>query len=268
MKRKNVFARRLVCLLLSIILVLPLSFASEAAVSVPMKKTKVKWDLKPNRTYHVKSQYCKIGKQRFDIRISNFKKKRQGNVLLVNFDILYDAQCFRPSASQVHRMIEGMEDLDIDTVGGYAECYVVDFENGRNLDWEDFGDDDDEWDWDPESDYYDQYGYSDDNPYSFDDWVRDQRKNPEISVTSRRKKKYPNRTYRDSHGCYVWLTKEVYHVTIRAPKDYTNLCIGIGGCSTVLRDMTEEKFRFGSVPFSYLRDYRKAPKNWHFMRVR
>ena len=125
-------------------------------------------------------------------------------------------------------MIRKMNMEDSDFVGGVAFCFVLDYNNGRNLDWEE----PDDWEWDPEDEYYDY-----DEDY-------------------------------DDHGCYVWLTKELYHITIKCPKNYKGLCIGIGGPSYFYDDTTDEKWMFGVAPFGHMRDYKKNPKNWHFMRIK
>ena len=258
MNKKGSITKKIVCLFLAVFLCLSTVIVPQAAVSFPMKKTKVKWDLKPNKKIRVKSIYLGVGMKPVDITITNFKKKTKGSKKTVSFDILFDNQCYQPSKSQVHKMIRKMNYEDADFVGGVAFCFVLDYKNGRNLDWEE---PDEYWEWDPEDDYYDE-------EEDFDDLVEEARDNPNVKVTRKLKKRYGNKTYRDNDGCYVWLTKEIYHITIKYPKNYKNLCIGVGGPSYFYDNTTDEKWMYGVAPFGHMRDYKKNPRNWHFMRIK
>ncbi len=256
MNKKCNVIKKSISLFLVIVFFLSVSLVSQAAVSFPMNETNVKWDLKPNKTIRVKSIYLGVGMKPVDIRITKFKKKKQGIMMTVSFDILFDSQCYKPSQTEVHKMIRRMNQLGEDFVGGATFCFILDYNNGRNLDWEEH----DDWEWDPADDY----GY---NEAEFNEKVKEARSNPKVTVTRKLKKRYSRKTYRDNHGCYVWLEKELYHITIICPGDYNSLCIGVGGPYYFFDDITDEKWMYGVAPFGLMRDYKKNPKNWHFMRV-
>ena len=256
--------KRFFCLLLLAFAVLALPGRYHAATDVPMKKTKVKWDLKPNKTYRVKAKYYSVGRQNMDIRITNFKKKKKGGKVTLTFDVTYDLTVFRPSKSQVHKMIAGMNRVEDDAVGGYYRCIVADYVTGRNLMYEDY--DEDTWIYDPE---YEYLMYHEDEYEDYEAYVEALRaNNTGVDAEERFVKEYGKVTTYDNDGCYVWLTKQVCRYKITYPATYKNLCIGVGGCPELYRSAMEDKFNLGITAFANLRDYKALPSNWHFMRVR
>ena len=228
-----------------------------AAKDVSMKKTKVKWDLKPNKTYTVKSKYFNVGNQNIAIKIKNYKKKSVGSKYKVTFDVIMDLTVFHPTKKQVHKMIQGSNKYDTDTVGGWCECYIVDYKSGKNLNWTD---DYYDWEWNP----WEEYDYYEDGDHY--DKMRPNIKG--LKIKEKLVKEYGRKNYYDDDGCHVWLDCQKWHYTITYPKSYKGLCVGIGGCQTLFSNKTEEKFCFGIMPFSKLTDYKKKKTNWHFMRIK
>ena len=260
----KIFRRRAYVLLLMLLCIFALPGKANADTKVSMKKTRVKWDLKPGKTYRVKSKYHAIGMQNMDVKVTNFKKTKRNGKVTVTFTVTFDLTVFRPTKSQVHRMIASMNNDDDDTVGGHYNCYIIDYATGRNLDYEEY---DEDWDWDPEYDYImnDMDEYYEDVDEDIDA-LRDD--NTGVYVSVKELKEYGKITTYDNDGCYVWLTKQPYRYTITYPASYKNLCIGVGGCSYLYTNVTEEKFNCGVTAFANTRDYKARPGNWHFMRVR
>ena len=69
--------KRICCILLLAVMMFNLPVNTYAARNVSMKKTKVRWDLKPKKKYRVKSIYLGIGKRDIEVKITNFKKRKK-----------------------------------------------------------------------------------------------------------------------------------------------------------------------------------------------
>ena len=222
-----------------------------AESNISMRKTKVKWDLKPKKTYRVKTSYYNVGMQDADITISHYKKTKSDNYYTINFDVLYDLTVFNPTNQQIHDIVQGMNYNATSTIGGICECYVVDYDSGKNLDWS-FSCNENVWNpWDYPNENYNKM-----------------RANKGVTVNSRLTREYGQQTHQDDDGCYIYYGKEQYHYSITYPVTYKGLCIGIGGSSRIISDMKYEKFGYGIFPFAKLNDYVDSPKNFYFMKVK
>ena len=226
-------------------------FSVFAASKTSMQRTKVKWDLKPKKTYRVKTSYYNVGMQDADITIIHYKKTKNKGNYTVNFDVLFDLTVFNPTNQQIHDIVEGTNYNATSTIGGICECYIVDYDSGKNLDWS-FNCNENVW-----------------NPWDYpNESYGEMRTNQDVTVKSRLSRDYGNQTYQDDHGCYILIGKQKYHYSITYPASYKGLCIGIGGCSRILSDAKYEKFNYGILPFAKLNDYIEAPKNFHFMKIK
>ena len=254
--------KRICCVLIMAALMFTMSVNVFAANNGSMKKTKVNWDLKPNKKYRVKSIYLGIGKRDLEITITNFKKKKKNGKVTVTFTVTHDLTVFKPTRDEVHKMIAAMNKKGAGDIGGYSWCCVVDYTTGRNLDYEDY---DYDMSWDPETDAaYDEDEYDD-----VDEYIEELRdNNTGVRVSVKELKPIGKVTTYDNDGCHVWLEKFPYKYKITYPASYKNLCIGIGGCSYYGVNVAEEKFNCGVTAFKNLKDYKMSPSNWHFMRVK
>ena len=255
--------KRICCILLLAVMMFNLPVNTYAAGNVSMKKTKVKWDLKPKKKYRVKSIYLGIGKRDIEVKITNFKKRKKNGKVTVTFTVTQDLTVFKPTKDEVHKMIAAMNREEADDVGGYTwSCVVVDYSTGKNLDYQDH-----EYDmsWDPEYDIaYDEDKYED-----VDEYIKKLRgKDTGVRVSVKDLKPFGKVTTYDDDGCSVWLEKYSSKYKITYPASYKNLCIGIGGCSYYGVNEAEEKFLCGVTAFKNLKDYKMKPSNWHFMRVK
>lgn len=199
-----------------------------------MKTLKLKWDLKKNKT--VKSNYkveC-VGSKPMKITMKNYKtKKLKDGKKKTTFTLVYE-RTFVPTKSQIHKISSRAAD---GFLSGYFYA-VTDYSTGKSLE--------------------------DDSALA---------KELGVKVTRSDWKLSKDKTYKDSHNCWVSFPPKIsVKVSITYPANYKGLCLGVGAYPYLKlsnsANKTIDKFWAGEKPFGSTAIYKKGKTNSHWMRIK
>ncbi len=237
MSMKNRFSGKMMRrMLLGLLLVCLVTAANantaSAATTKYMKKLKgISWDLKAGKKVIYQSNISGIGMHDQKAKITNWKiTDGEEGYKKLTFKVTFDHR-WSVSKSQVHTIGNSSLTSKTGDIGALAGYWIVDYNTGTNLELEN-----------------NEYGVT----VSDSGWTT-------------KNTKY----YRDSHGCYVYLSVNTTKVTIVYPENYKGLTIGICGSTKLKMTRGDKKFIAGKVPFGKTSYYAKKNKKVaHFMRVK
>lgn len=206
---------------------------TKAASQPYMEKLNVSWGLKKNKTVKFKLKYAGIKKlQTMTAKLTNYKitKAKKKGYKKLTF-VLTIKTSFKPTKSQVHSMANSSYCKNTGSIRGGMSIFAVDYKTGTNVE----------------------------NNKKFGITLKE----IETGVSKKFKK------YTDNDDCYVtWPYWQSVKITIVYPQDYTDLCIGVGGSTTLYNTKNTNKFNDRKAKYGKTQYYSKKNKDTvHFMRV-
>ena len=211
--------------------ILTMNTQTVSAASKPaMKKAKVKWDLKNNKTVTYKSKYYGIGMKKQKAKVTNLKvknSKTKPGYKECTFTVKYTRR-WNMTSSEVHKCANAGAGV----AGGVTSIHVVDYDSGKSL----FG-----------------TNTKDVTVQFMKGWTYS-------NYT----------TYRDEDNCWVKLSDATIKVKVIYPKNYKGLCVGISGTTKYSKSSNDNKYSNGNASFNKANYYfsKKDKSVAHFMRIK
>ncbi|MCH5268467.1 MAG: hypothetical protein J1E62_09000 [Lachnospiraceae bacterium] len=238
--KKKLLCMTLVFALLTVSISIPdvTNWVAAAGTSY-MKALGVNWDLKNNASVSFTEYYIGIGDQNYTAKITNYKladAKKSGYKQLT-FDLTIQSN-WSPSQSQINKMVNTMNEKNVDSVGEGYYYTVVDYNTGTNL----------------------------------------EKKNNYNVTVKKPKADVKQEEHTAAIGNTDWtigLVKSAKSkgVTVTFPEDYDGVSIVVGGGNALnsgaYNDLKQKDDSFwdGKTAFGETSYYKKGKKNSHWMRV-